>query len=454
MGALNNSESKNSKLSLVSMIAICVGLVIVQGAMISALQGIGIGGSAFVLAMFCALIIAQCNAMSFAELALMFPQEGTLATYTQKALGHFPAIIAVFAGYVVVAILAIPVEMLLVEAILNELLPSFEYNKAIPIVLLGGLTLTSLIGADVFSKIQNVLAFVLIGALILVGLVAVTGGLPEEGVRQSNVVWSLESAWNGGFIGLIALAMWMMVGVEFICPMINQVKSPTRNIPLSMQLSLVIIFVIFLMFSYGSTRFLSGEELLQSPLPYLAYTQAVFGKIGLIIATILAITATCSTINTVLTSVPKMLHGMAENKQAFPQLKAINRYGSPWVAIVFLAVCTLMPYIFLEIDSLLILVIAATTSWLLAYIIAHIDVLVLRIRLPNMQRQYRTPFYPIPQIIGIIAMIYVALNNSPDPSVTKLVYSITGGILVVVSVIAALWVKLYMKKGLFDPDMD
>ena len=63
----------------------------------------------------------------------MFPQEGTLATYTQKAIGHFPAIVAVFSGYVVVAILAIPVEMVLVDAMLENLLPGVipEKNRAL-----------------------------------------------------------------------------------------------------------------------------------------------------------------------------------------------------------------------------------------------------------------------------------------------------------------------------------
>jgi amino acid transporter len=95
------------KMRLPTMMAIWIGLVIVQGSMISATQGIG--GMPFIAAMIAALVLAQFNAMSFAELSLMFPQEGTLATYTQKAIGHFPAIVAVFAGYVVVAILAVPV---------------------------------------------------------------------------------------------------------------------------------------------------------------------------------------------------------------------------------------------------------------------------------------------------------------------------------------------------------
>lgn len=444
----------HAKMGLMTMMAICIGLVIVQGAMISAMQGIGMGGTTFVFAMIAALIIAQFNAMSFAELSLMFPQEGTLATYTQKAIGHFPAIISVFAGYVIVASLAVPVEMFLVDAMLGELLPGMLPEKVVPMVILVALTITNLVGADVFAKVQNVIAFILVSALILIGLVAISGIEQSHPVITGTPVdWGFAGVMDGSFIGLIALAMWLFVGAEYICPMIKEVKDPVTNIPRAMHFSLFAIFGIFLAFVYGASLFLDTETLLESPIPYLDYANAVFGKAGLFIATIMALTATCSTVNTILAALPRMLHGMAKEKQAFPQLKALNRFNTPWVGIVMMAIFTMVPFFLLGIDSLIVLVIAATTSYLLAYIISHIDVIVLRKRLPNQKRPYRTPFYPLPQIVGIVAMVYVIINNSPAPEMTQMIFTIAGGMLGAVSIIAALWVKLYMKRGLFEPDI-
>ncbi|GEN26556.1 amino acid APC family transporter [Halovibrio variabilis] len=449
-----SGRTHHAKMGLMTMMAICIGLVIVQGAMISAMQGIGMGGTTFIFAMIAALIISQFNAMSFAELSLMFPQEGTLATYTQKAIGHFPAIVSVFAGYVIVASLAVPVEMFLVDAMLAELLPGMLPEKVVPMVILVALTVTNLVGADVFAKVQNVIAFILVSALILIGLVAISGmGQAHPVITGTAVDWGFAGVMDGSFIGLIALAMWLFVGAEYICPMINEVKDPLKNIPRAMHLCLFAIFGIFLVFVYGASLFLDTETLLESPIPYLDYANAVFGKAGLFIATIMALTATCSTVNTILAALPRMLHGMAKEKQAFPQLKALNRFNTPWVGIVMMAVFTLVPFFLLGIESLIILVIAATTSYLLAYIISHIDVIVLRRRLPNHKRPYRTPFYPLPQIVGIVAMVYVIINNSPAPEMTPMIFTIAGGMLGVVSIIAALWVKFYMKRGLFEPDI-
>ena len=446
---------QHKKLGFITMMAICVGLVIVQGSMISATQGIGIGGMGFIAAMLIAFMLAQFNAMSFAELSLMFPEEGTLATYTQKAIGHFPAIVAVFAGYVVVAMLALPVEMFLVDIIMAELLPGMVPGHVLPLLILGFLVVTNLLGADLFAKVQNLLSFVLVTALILIGVCALTGAVePHVAIAGTPVNWSFEPVLNGSFISLVALAMWLMVGVEFICPMINEVDNPQRNIPRAMMLSLCAMLSIFLLFVIGASYYLNVETLTTSPLPYLDYANAVFGKAGLIIAAVMALTATCSTINTVLAAVPRMLQGMAENGQAFPQMKITSkRYGTPWVGILFVAAIIAIPFLLMDIDSLIPLVIAASTSWLLAYVVAHVDVIVLRRRMPNMARPFKTPFYPLPQVVGIVAMLYVAMNNSPSPDMTAMVYKILGAILLLISVIAALWVKLYMKRKLFEPDL-
>jgi len=453
--SISPQKGKRLHMGLLTMMAISIGMVIVQGAMISATQGIGIGGMAFIAAMVMALIIALFNAMSFSELSLMFPEEGTLATYTQKAIGHFPAIVSVFAGYVVVAVLAMPVEMFMVDVMLGELLPGVLPEKLIPVLILAVLVITNLVGADIFARVQNLLALILVSAMVIMGLVAITGASePHPVLTGTPVDWSFGGVLDGSFIGLVALAMWLMVGVEFICPMINDVENPEKSIPRAMTFSLFAIFFIFLAFVVGATFYLDAETLTSSPIPYLDYANAVFGKSGLIIATVMALAATCSTINTLMASIPRMLHGMAMQGQAFPQLKATNRFGVPWVATVGLAAVTTVPFLLVGIDSLITLVIAATTSYLLAYLIAHIDVLILRKRMPEHKRPYKTPFFPIPQILGIAAMIYIGLNNSPSPEMTATVYTITGVILAVLSVIAALWVKFYMKRGLFEPDMD
>jgi len=77
---------------------------------------------------------------------------------------------------------------------------------------------------------------------------------------------------------------------------------------------------------------------------------------------------------------------------------------------------------------------------------------VLRRRYPNIKRPFKTPLYPLPQVIGIAGMLYAIWYASPAPEMTVQVFSIAGGVLLAGCVIAAIWVKFVMKKGLFEPE--
>lgn len=453
---LTNHSSAKPPIGFRTMIAICVGCVVVQGAMASALLGFGIGGVSFIAAMALALVFAFCNAMSFSELSLMYPSSsGTLATYTQKAIGHFPAIVSVFAGYVVVAMFGLSAELILVDALLQTLFPRILPEHVIPLILLVGLAILNILGTDVFAKLQNLFTFAMIAAILLVGATALLD-TPDAAVSQVAVGtnWGFDGITDGSFIALTALAMWMFVGCEFICPMIKDIRQPERRVPRAMFLSLIIIFVLFVLFCLGAGRYLSSDVMMTSPLPYLDLVDGVFGKAGLVIATVMGLTATCSTVNTVLASVPRMLSGMAENGQVFSVMgKMHSRFDTPWIGIIFLASVVATPFLLVNPDHIILLLIGAATSWILAYIVAHVNVIVLRVRNPSINRPYRTPLYPIPQIIGILGMGYIAMNASPAPEMTVTVYTLLGAVLGTISVIAIFWVKLKMKKGLFEADL-
>ena len=93
--------------------------------------------------------------------------------------------------------------------------------------------------------------------------------------------------------------------------------------------------------------------------------------------------------------------------------------------------------------------ISAATVWLLVYLIAHVNLIVLRRKYPQYHRPYLSPFYPIPQILGIISMIYLIINNSPTPEMTKDVYLNVGLIVSVTAVYAGFWIRFKMKKEFF-----
>lgn len=441
-------------LGLKSLLAVAVGLVVSQGVMVIMLQGVGIAGAAYIVPLAIAWVLALCYAASFSELALMIPRAGSLSAYTEVALGQFPAILSVFSGYVVVAMFALSAELLLVNHLMGVLYPGLGNTQWLAFLILGVFSVLNLFGIDIFAKLQNVLAFVMVVALTLMGFSALTGGFADHEFTSGQVFGDFDL--GGGALTLIALAIWGYVGAEFVCPLVTESRNPQRNIPRAMFVGLSVIFGVFLIFCLGALFYVPREVLITADLPHLEYARAVFGGSGSFLLAVTAITATCSTLNTSLASVPRMLQGMAEQGQVFPVLGHLtSKNRVPWVAVLFITGVTGLPLLVWGDDpgTVGLLLVAAAIAWLLAYIIAHINVIALRRRYPDAHRPFKTPFYPLPQVIGIAGMAYAVVYASPSPDVTAWIFTSAGVVLGVVSLVAIVWIKLVMKKPLFKPEL-
>ncbi|GIZ12664.1 APC family permease [Pseudomonas sp. NCCP-436] len=441
------------RLGLSALLAVSVGLVVSQGVMVLMLQGAGIAGLGFLIPLSLAFLLALTYAVSFSELALMIPRAGSLSSYTEVALGHFPAILATFSGYVVVAMFALSAELLLLDLIIGEVYPGVFPDMSIAYGVLIIFTVLNLLGIDLFARLQSALALVMVVMLLTLGLCAVTGSGSEPALSSP-----INSDWNplgAGVLTLVALAIWGFVGAEFVCPLVEETRQPERNVPRGMMLGLTIIFVTIALYSIGALFYVPQEELANASLPHYLFATTVFGEAGKAFLVIAAIMATCSTVNTSLAAIPRMLYGMAVNGQAFPQLKKVSKkFNSPWVAVLFVAAITGVPVIFMgdNPDAISLLLLAACIAWLLAYIICHLNVIALRRRYPQLPRPFRTPFYPLPQIVGIAGMLVSLYYVSPAPEMTMPIVYSAGVVLAVVSIIAVLWIKLVMRKPLFQPE--
>lgn len=439
-------------LGLGALLSVAIGLVVSQGVMVLMLQAVGIAGLGFIIPLGLAYLLALSYAFSFSELSLMIPRAGSLSSYTEVAIGQFPAILATFSGYIVVAMFALSAELLLLDLIIGKVFPSSSLPPlAVAFGILGIFTVLNLMNIDIFARLQSLLAVVMLVVLLLLGLSAISH-------EQAQPLTSLFANSSGnplgwGVLTLVAMAIWGFVGAEFVCPLVEEAQRPERDIPRSMIIGLSVIFCTIMIYCLGALLMIPPEELATNGLPHYLFATVVFGETGQIFLVTAAVTATCSTLNSSLATIPRMLSGMAQNGQAFPCFKRHSaKTGSPWVSVLFVASITGLPLLLMENDSINLLLSAAALAWLLAYIITHINVLVLRRRYPNQHRPFRTPFYPLPQVVGIVGMLYAIGNISPSTEQAIQIYKVAGVVLGLVSLIAVLWIKFVMRKPLFKPE--
>ncbi|MCT4661676.1 MAG: APC family permease [Tissierellales bacterium] len=432
-----------------SLLAAAVGIVVSQGTLVSVMQGIALGQTDFIIALSIAALLSFCYICTFSELSLMMPKAGGINAYSQVALGHFPSIVATLCGYVVVSVLGIPAELQLLQSGIFEV---FHVNiPHLGLVLLIIVTAMNIFGIDFFSKFQNVFSFSMIAVLALIGIQYFTGTSPESNDLNSL---SMSSISISNAFSLVSLALWAFLGAEFICSLSEESINPQKHIPRAMTIGMIIIFVLYTLFGLTAIKFLPQDIILSSQMPHFKLINEILGSFGSSIMLIVCISASSSTINSIMSSIPRMMYGMSKSGQLPSFIGYIHpKFKTPVFAILSLFLLALIPMIGMtsSIEQVITLLIAASTSWLATYVIAHFSLIKLRKDYPHHTRPYKSPLFPMPQLFGSLGMIYVFFNCAPTPELAPTIYKYAGICISIVAIYAIIWIKFVMKTSLFTP---
>ncbi len=441
---------KQKGLPLPALVATAVGVVVVQSTMITMLNGAGIGQYNFLVAIGISALLALSYVLSFSELALMLPRAGSVSAYTQAALGPGLAIVATLSGYVAVALLGIPAELILVDALLEQVAPELVTAVHYPsLILLLLFFLLNLRGIDLFARIQTALVTIMFGGLFVIGIAGLTGSGHAPVAAATPAALDLPLA-----LSLVAMAFWGLVGLEFVCPMIADARNPARNLPRAMLIGLLMIVAVYGVFSLAGIAMLPAEKLTAAT-PHMDLALSIFGPAAKTAFAVLAILGSATLLNTVLASVSRMIQGMAQSGQLPAWLGRENARGAPlWALAAFAAaIAAVRAPLGMDASAILALTVAAAACWLVAYMIVHLDLIVLRLRLPQHPRPFRSPFFPAPQILGILGMGYVFLNISPTPELAAPIYRNVAAMLGATLVYSLAWTLFAMKRNPFRPDL-
>lgn len=100
-------------------------------------------------------------------------------------------------------------------------------------------------------------------------------------------------------------------------------------------------------------------------------------------------------------------------------------------------------------DAISFLILAGSVFWMISYILAHMDVLILRRKLPKAPRSFKVPGGIIFPLIGIIGTVYMILNISTDPVERNMIWLLTGGTFVVLAMENDMYYTIRKKRGLW-----
>lgn len=438
-------EERN--LGLLSVVSTGVGLVVATSCLISLCGGASTIGTMFVISIIIACGLNMLTAASLAELnALMPNMTGGLAQYTMTGLGYFATLVSMVGGYLICNSLAAPAEGAMFGLVMKNLIqtpvPSWVFSVGLTVILM----IVNLRGVDMFAKVQNVIAFALIGSFLLLGVFGAFGISTGEKVVQAG---SSASIMDG--ISMAATAFWLFIGVEFIIPIASKVKEPNRNIPLGMFLSLAVIAVIQIFMVFGLHNYVKWDDLAAADAPHMLYGVNLFGSIGKVWIGMISVLAAVSTQNSVINGISQICMGMSRANMLPGFFGKTDKKGTPVGSIIILSVVIMIieGTGLASSSAIAFLLLTASVFWMISYVITHINVLVLRKRLPKAPRNFKVAGGPILPLIGIIGNVFMIVNISSDPAERVKILVIVAIIFVILSIYSVLWIRLKMKKPLF-----
>ncbi|MBP3196096.1 MAG: APC family permease [Butyrivibrio sp.] len=442
---------KEKKIGLFSVIATGVGLVVASSCLLTLGIGAGSIGTPFIITMVIACLVNIFTLLSIAELNALMPNlTGGLAQFSLACVGPFITIICMVGGYLLCNSLAGSVEGAVFGNTFAEIFSDYNIPAwGFTVVLIAILLITNLNGVDVFIKVQDFVAYALIFSLVAMGFLGAFGIGTGEMVEQPAALATDFSS----VTGLCGLAFFLFVGGEYVIPLTKSCRNAKRDIPLGMVLSMLIILGMQAFLTLGFKNYTVWEELASSTTPQILYGELLLGPTGRYWMLIITLLAAISSVNTIMSSLSYILMGMSKIGLLPKIFQKTNKKGAPYFGILLVAaIFTVLNVTGLSsTESISYMISVLAVLWLVSYIVSNLNVILLRKRIPNAPRNFKTPFgYTVP-VLGILGSAYMIYNIDPSWENKLSLYSVVLISLFVLGIYAFIWTRFKVKRPLFKP---
>ena len=355
-------------------------------------------------------LISVCGALVLAELSTMLPRAGGVYVFLREAYGDAAAFVF---GWLYVLITTpttvAALSVVFAEFLLNLLgLPVDAKVQVIAIVSIIILTGANVLGARVGAAVSGVttlvkvtaLAAIILGAFLLGNgsLSNITAGGPVQG---------------GGLARAVAAVIWTYDGWVAVSMIAGEVVAPERLMKRIIIVGMLTIVTLYIGANLAYLYIMPvGVMALQKEAIARTVMTAIAGPAGGTLIMLAIMTSIFGALNGNLLAKPRVAYAMGRDGLTFAFLgKTHQRWSTPWAAQVIVgAVGIIMVLALRDYDSLITYFVVI--EWA-ALIFAVGAVFVLRRKMAEASRPFRTPGYPwvpllfvLGTVVGLSAIVW------------------------------------------------
>jgi basic amino acid/polyamine antiporter, APA family len=352
-------------------------------------------------------LIFAATAATYAEATVMYPEAGGSSSFARHAFNELVSFIAAW-GQMLNYTITVAISAFFVPHYLAVFWPWLGDS---PGDIVGGaalivvLALINIRGTEESAKLNLVLAVAdLATQVVLVGIGVVLVLSPQ--ILVDNVHLGVAPTWSDFALG-IAVGMIAYTGIETISNMAEEAKDAARTIPNSVGLVVAAVLGLYLLIpivalsampvvqhggeyttALGSTfaddpilGIVENLGLSDLPTEILRYYVGVLAAVILLIAT-----------NAGLIGVSRLTYSMGQHRQLPEGLRQVHpKYRTPYIAILIFAAVAIITLLPGQTDFL-----ATMYSFgaMLSFTIAHVAVIQLRRKHPDVERTWKPPLNP------------------------------------------------------------
>lgn len=413
-------------LGLVHAVASGVGIIVGAGIYVLLASATEDAGGLVWLSFVVSAVVCALTALSYAELASMFPRTGGEYEYSSHVFGRSVTFMigwAMAAGLVIAA-----AAVSLGFARYARYFWSID-DRALALALLVVAALVVAWGSQRWSTLVVVLSVVQVAGLlfvVVIGLDHLGDGELWRGVGGST--WESVS----GVMSGAALVFFAYIGFDEVATLSEETNDPTRNTPRALLWSLGISASLYVLVSIAAVSVLGAEGLARSEQPL---TDVAADAVGDRAGTVMAVFAMLTTTNTtilVLTAASRMVFAMSRRGDLPAWGARLTAQGSPGLAVVASAVVS---GAFVAWGELRLVASATDFAIYAIFLSVNVMVIVLRRRQPELVRPFRSPgsvgTWPILPILGFAVTVWmIVLLELESILVGIALFAVGGGLAV------------------------
>jgi basic amino acid/polyamine antiporter, APA family len=353
-------------------------------------------------------VIFACTAATYAEATVMYPEAGGSSSFARHAFNELISFVAAWGqmlNYTITAAISaffVPHYLAVFWSWLGDS-PGDIVGGAVLIV---ALALINVRGTEESAKLNLVLAIAdLATQIVLVGIGIVLVLSPQTLV--DNVHFGVAPSWSDFALG-IAVGMIAYTGIETISNMAEEARDAARTIPNSVGLVVIAVLGLYLLIpivalsampvaqdSAGHYATALGSRFADDPILGIVEnlglshvpTEILRYYVGVLAAVILLIAT-----NAALIGVSRLTYSMGQHRQLPEGLRQVHpKYRTPYIAILIFAAVAIVTLLPGQTDFL-----ATMYSFgaMLSFTIAHVAVIQLRRKHPEVERTWKPPLNP------------------------------------------------------------